>query len=313
MVLDKMDLALSEDLWFDDGNDDPSMNLATQVLLAEVARLVRLAPFPDSARKLLQLASDPDYRIDEIRQIVEQDPPLVTRVLRVVNSAAFHLVNKCTSISQAIVLLGSKTLSEIAITMSVLNMFWDESGVGSRVRQHSAVVGGIGNFLAFQRKFREPSVVTCGLLHDLGKLLMLQGAEQKYPHMVTSIGHQWDSIHIRERKVFGYDHAVLAGHMLRNWRIPEPIPIVVAWHHQIQRAISSETEIARLVCLVRVADGLACLLEGDRSPDDQALSHLAKDPASQYLGWTEDQFAENWSEFGVIRRQCIDALEEFGS
>jgi HD-like signal output (HDOD) protein len=80
------------------------------------------------------------------------------------------------------------------------------------------------------------------------------------------------------REIYGYDHGVLAAHVLRAWSIPAPIPDVIALHHQPKLAERANENVQKLVAIVRIADQLSYL---DAEDDTlQARDHVAESDIS---------------------------------
>jgi putative nucleotidyltransferase with HDIG domain len=292
-----MQFTLMEDLWFGEVKSDPAEEAAANSLVAHVAELHGLRPFPVSAQKLITLVRGANYTVGAVERIIESDPLLAARVMRVVNSAAYALRTRCKSVSHAVVLLGARALSDIATAMAVLDMFDGGREVADKLRSHSVAVGTVSRQLALQHSLPPDEVFTCGLLHDLGKLLILQaeedvgeGEQMAYEALLQCNGHA-ESTHLWERETYGYDHAVLAGHILRAWQIPNPVPVVVAKHHMPGQAFKLSENVSTMVSLVRLADRLTYALdEGSRS-DDELVEELGRSGDAAAINLDEKQLA----------------------
>jgi putative nucleotidyltransferase with HDIG domain len=311
-----MDFTLMEDLWFGEVKDDPAEKKAAESLVSQVAEIHGLRPFPVSAQQLMGLVRSPNYTIDAVEKVIETDPLLAARVMRVVNSAAYALRTRCTSISHAVVLLGAKTLSEIATAMAVLDMVDASSALMERLRYHSVAVGSIGRQLAIQMGKKPAEIFTCGLLHDLGKMLILQAEEGTktsqgdFPYSQLASDHaEADVLHIHERECFGYDHAVLAGHLIRLWQIPDPVPLVVAKHHQLGQAFQLGEETAVMTSLVCVANLLSYSLEDESTSPDEQIKEVAKSGAASFLNLTAEALEGMWTDLQSAHLESRSILQ----
>lgn len=293
-----MNFTLMEELWFGDLEDTAEQKAADSMVL-KVAEIHGLKPFPIGAEKLITATRDPNYSVENIERIIEGDPALATRVLRVVNSAAYAKRVDCRSVAHAVVLLGSRTLGEIATAIIVLDMFTDTTGHAARLLEHSVVVGSLARQLAMLKGLPSADLYTCGLLHDLGKLLLLQcSAPQEvkdYYGLLDDTQGEFDVAYLRERESVGYDHAVVAGHILRSWKIPEPVPMVVAWHHAPGLALKEGPNVARMVNLIRLADRLGHALSGENNGTEEVLDWVEKDGAANYLEIGPADVEEHWT------------------
>ena len=74
-------------------------------VIEAIRRVPLLSP---SASRLLELTADPEHDLGEVIDVVKCDATLTAHVLRVVNSAAFGLLNKVESIDRAVAYLGER-------------------------------------------------------------------------------------------------------------------------------------------------------------------------------------------------------------
>ncbi len=309
-----MGLAVLEKLWFGPLSADPAEQEAARSLAATVAEIQGLRPFSPAVQRLLATVQDEFYTVAEVTSIIEADTSLTARVMRMVNSAATGLRQRCKSIDHAIALLGANTISSMAAAMAILDMFSGKHGPAAVVSEHSAAVGSMCRILARACSIREQdALATAGILHDVGKLLLLQVSDslpiggEKDPYLALVGQHCGgpDELHAREREVFGFDHAVLAGHVLRAWQLPDPVPQIVAWHHQPERAFEEGGTIAKLVAVLRLADRTAYQLKDLPEPELDLIEELTEDPASKVLGLTDEQFASLWEDLHEASKTTV--------
>jgi len=300
----KISETILEELWFGEDDARAITAQAAASFAAVLADLEGLRPFSDVARRVLDHVADPNFEVGRLQGIVEQDPALATKVLRLANSAAFRPRERCATIKQAIMVLGSRTLSEVATSLSMMAMFADMSGIGRMVRDHCASTGALVRTLALHRANAEPSSYIEGLLHDFGKLLLIQAQPATYLRIHGNHLADADTIHLREREVLGYDHAVLGAHILRKWGLPDPISKVVAWHHQPARAFAAGGVVALHVALVRLAEKLDRLLRLDSLPSAEETDHLAATPECEYLGFRARDLEKIWDELRLVKQEA---------
>jgi hypothetical protein len=124
------------------------------------------------------------------------------------------------------------------------------------------------------------------LLHDLGKLMLLRGDDPEYYALLETTPSE--ALHLEERQRYGFDHALLAGHVLSAWKLSQPIPRVVGWHHQPGRAYPASGDVPKMVALVRLADHLVALPE-TVSVEEAALKMAEMPLELKVLGFSEDQ------------------------
>jgi putative nucleotidyltransferase with HDIG domain len=304
-----MQFSIAEDLWFGDATaDSQAEQAAGESMVARAARILDLRPLPVAAQRLMTITRNPDYRVSEIEKIILADPSLSARVMRIVNSAALGLRAHCTSVQHAIVILGGRALCDLAFSLVVFGLGQRSDGVPGRVTTHSSAVAVLARQLAMLLGRSAGELFTIGLFHDLGKLLELQLGNESYARLLDG-AREADTSHLREREALGYDHAVLAGHILRAWQIPEPLPTAVAWHHQPGRALAEGGTVAELVALTRVANRLAYLLEETERSDDELLAALLRDASAEYLGLRAGPLSAAWHD---LHAAAIASRQIFG-
>jgi putative nucleotidyltransferase with HDIG domain len=300
----KISETILEELWF--GEDDATATTAQAAasFAAVLADLEGLRPFSDVARRVLDCVADPDFEVGRLREIMEQDPALATKVLRLANSAAFRPREPCASIRQAIVVLGSRVVSELATSLSMMSMFSDLSGVGRMVRDHCAATGALVRALGLRRANAASNSYIVGLLHDFGKLLLFQAQPAIYLKIHGSTIADADTIHLHEREVLGYDHAVLGAHILKKWGLPDMVPKIVAWHHQPARAFAAGGEVALHVALVRLAEKIDRMLLVDSLPTAEETARLASTPECEYVGFHARDLEKMWEELRTVKQEA---------
>lgn len=286
-----------EELWFGDVDDSQDTAHAEASLAARLADVQGLKPFPVVAQRVLSLLNDPDFDVGQIAKLLEGDTALATKLLRVANSSLFSRGNKIASIDYAVVRLGGKTVMDMLLAVAAMGLFKDAWGAGLRIREHSVGVAVVARRLANLCGWSGGSqVFLAGLLHGVGKLLIMQSDEYDYAP------DGGVDVHLGERAALGYDHAVLGGHALRLWEVPEPLPIAVAWHHQLGRALTSGGDVALIVALLDVADSIEKCLAGAApfTPED-----LARRSGAEYLQLTAAALDAAWDSFREERSEAL--------
>jgi putative nucleotidyltransferase with HDIG domain len=304
------EFSLEEALWFGDFDDSAAEHDARESLAAAVGLARGLKPLPEAASRLLMLCRDDDPDEHEIVRVIEGDPAVATRVLHVVNSAAYALGTPCRTVAHALRMLGSRFVAELATGLMIQDMYGSRDALARALRDHGAVVGALARQVAEWLDRSPPeNAFMAGLLHDLGKMLLLQVEERDYRRLLGDHGDR-DEAHVPERRTFGFDHGLLGGHLLRAWNLPEPIPTVVAWHHQPARAFAEGRELGELMSILRFADLLAHELAArdagdDKEPAEDLAARLMDDESALYLGLSAKRIVEELPELDETYREAL--------
>ena len=299
--------AIDEELWFGAHDHAMAEDTAARSMAALVGRIIGAKPFPVTARRLADLTRQDVVRIEPVIQVLESDPGLSARLLRLVNSAGYALRQRCTSVRHAATLVGTDRLHQIATTAAVLDLFDSKGPVAAQIIEHSTVVGAFCRYLGAHLALPVDDLFTAGFLHDIGKLMLMETENEQYVELLAKCASRPDSIHHLERALYGFDHAVLAAHVLTAWNIPDPVPKIVAWHHEPSQAYKVSSMMAALVQTVRLADALVYVMQAD--PERENIKEVAQHEAASYLDISEPQLAAMWDELRVLynesREQCL--------
>jgi putative nucleotidyltransferase with HDIG domain len=291
--------AIREDLWF--GDDDPKRTIeeASRSLAAAAALVAGLKPFPIVAQRVMTLLANPDTPVVKVKKAIEQDPALTARLLRVANSALYSPAVACRTVEDAVMRLGSRTVSEIVASLATLGMFADAKlGYGATFRTHCVSVAAVARVLGTEWRYKGVDhVFLSGLMHDIGKLLAMQVGEIRYEALDPSALESPDQVHMHERAFAGYDHAVLGAHVLERWKLPDEISKVVALHHQPGRAFAAGGGVALGVALVRLADDIEFQIRKSRDLDEAYVETLIRDGAAEYTQFSREVLRAMWPKF----------------
>ncbi len=280
----------SDALSFLDITDELARREATKSLAAAVSRSHGVRAFPVAVQKLLRETADRSFKVQDVTETIESDSSLAVRILRVVNSPAYGLRMRCRKIQTAVTLLGPKRLTEIAVAAAALDWFDDDSPVVKAIFTHSTGTATLARALALRSGLAPDELYTCGLLHDFGKLMMMQSGDEHYFAILRDTAGQSDAAHLREMEAYGFDHAILGAIMLAGWNIPEPVPNVIGWHHQPERAFAKGGAVGKMVATLRWAERLAHEFETGVIINDEWLAEMAADPSAAHLGLVPGEF-----------------------
>lgn len=289
------------DFWFDDEGAHAAEE-ASYSLAAKLAEVDGLKTFPVVARQVLGILSRPEFKMSEVTMALEADPSLAAGVLRMANSAFFSRSKPVGSISQALVRLGGKTVREVVASVATMDLFPDSDGMGKRIRDHCAAVAALSQRLAaFFAPQDVEGLFLCGLMHDVGKMLLIESGECDYsPEMLAP-----DGSHKEERDMLGYDHATLGAHVLDAWKLPAPIPKIVAWHHRPKKAYD-DPQVRSKVALLRVSDQLDHLMSRGTADLETISSYLDRKPDAAEIGIEAHKLHEIWDELAEVRSDALD-------
>ena len=235
---------------------------------AVIVDLIRQAPeLPSAVLELSRALRDPDAQIQSVVELVNTDPVLSAKILRVTNSAAFG-VQKVTSLQQAIVLLGFQNIWILVhqlMTSHVLQPFAriDREEMAGLWR-HAAAVAVCAKRILLSAGYAThdigATVITCALMHDVGKFL-LRGLQpiRKESEDLPGEGEAILPTVLDEEERYGINHCRLGYLLSTYWKLPEQVCTSIGYHHHA--SFDNWTEIPRhvlqIVAMVALSDSVA--------------------------------------------------------
>jgi len=245
----------------------------TQTILDHLQKAENLPSLPTVAMEILKLTRDPDSTVDDLAEVIRNDPALSAKILKMVNSSMFGISRQVTSITQAVSLLGMRTVKVLSLSFSVMDLTKSNEDEGTSFDydtfwRHSLTSAVAGRLLAEQTKkaLKEEAFVG-GLLSDLGMIAACRCAPDLYNPVLkkwSELG-RWDvSV---EHELFGLTHARMTSELLSHWGLPDTLCAAIGTHHG--EGVDEIDDSARdLSNLIRGAAQIAALFCGD-VPSDQ--------------------------------------------
>jgi putative nucleotidyltransferase with HDIG domain len=217
-----------------------------------------LPPAPTVAVQLLGLFSDPDRDIDRIVELIAHDPSLTTETLHRCNDGCLTGSAPAEDMFEAVTRLGLYEIYSIVVGLMASRTMtqvraeyrWD----ANRLWQHTVLTAVISSALAKRVQVAEATAFTAGLLHDIGKLVLVSMEGIVYADMVRTAGFFGPSLAATETACFGFTHAALGARLLARWGLPDGLRLAVELHHQ---SPATASEHLRLAAVVNFANSLA--------------------------------------------------------
>lgn len=231
-----------------------------------VSGLKDLPAVPLVVSELLASFDDPDVELDELAAQIANDQALAAKTLRLANSSFYGLQAKVRTISQAISVLGFDSVRALVVGAGVIGGFG--SGRGSdfdfeEFWRHSIATALCARALARRGSSPPELAFVAGLLHDLGRLVLVTRFEQAYAEALAERARRDCALLDAERAVLGIDHAQVGRAIGQHWRIPEAICRAIANHHQ-----PMQQDFGKLPAVVHVANVIAHGLDLQGDADD---------------------------------------------
>ncbi len=237
------------------------------VALDEVLRRIHNLPsLPAVVMELLANLDQEDVNIDTLTQQIAQDQALTAKTLRLANSSFYGMAHQITTIQEAIAILGFRTVRGLATTAALIGTFAAGKHTSFNAApfwRHAIATAVCARALAVHLNHNPEQAYTAGLLHDIGRLVLVTQFQPNYEATMTHRAQHDCSLLEAEHAVLGMDHAAVGHALTRHWKFPEAMQQAVACHHA-----SPVQSMPPLSLVILAADAIAHALDLSMDEDD---------------------------------------------
>ncbi|MCK5515951.1 MAG: HDOD domain-containing protein [Desulfobulbaceae bacterium] len=252
----------------------------------------RMPSLSTTLGKVMEICSRTDASPNELNKVISLDPVLTGQVLKLINSAYYSLVNKVTSLTRAITMLGMNTVKNIALSTAIIRTvsgakksralptakFWAHS-IGTGVS--AKLLGESKGFSPMERE----ELFLAGLLHDLGKVPF----GDEYSRVLNIAKREQMPLITVERHLLGIDHEEVGLMIAEKWKLNTVITKCISSHHDVD---TLEGELGQQVALISLGNIYANILDhgyaGDPFPAEDDIEVLL-----HFVGL-------DWQDFSLI-------------
>ncbi len=215
---------------------------------------------PHVAIKVSQLVNDERSTMHDFEEIIKLDPVLVTRLLRLVNSPYFGLVQKVESITKAVVFCGMKQLRNLVAVEALRQMFHggDEQFSREKLWLHSATVAILAEMIAKRIfGFAAEDIFLAGIVHDIGLVAEDQVAGEALRKAAKAVQQGKGELIQCEQEAIGTDHCEVGVTLARDWKLPDEVLKAIKYHHDSSRKFPLQS----ITSIIQLAEFMAAKMQ----------------------------------------------------
>ncbi|MGC8783556.1 MAG: HDOD domain-containing protein [Armatimonadota bacterium] len=227
--------------------------------LQQLVQTIRDLPaLPEVVVRVMRITEDPRSDAQSIAKVIATDQAMAARVLKLANSAFYGLPRRVGTLSEAVVILGFRTIKNLAIAASTFELlnreiagYWLQRG---ELWRHSLACAIGAQLIA--RKVHLPVVeeaFVAGLLHDIGKVAINLFVREQFDQIMERALQDRIPFVEAEQAVLGFNHAMAGGLIAEKWNLPPSLVSVIKYHHQPSGAPDKEL----MISVVHLADILS--------------------------------------------------------
>ncbi|HUN84094.1 MAG TPA: response regulator [Terracidiphilus sp.] len=212
--------------------------LLNPALKSVVTRMRSIPSLPSLFNELTAALRSENTSLSQIESIIAKDPAMAAKTLQLANSAFIGARGQVSSLLQAVSLIGTETIRALALSVQVflqidhnptaaleLPPLWDHSVDVALLARHIAR-------LQSQSEAMEEQCFTVGLLHDVGKAVLLSELPREYRYIVDHREKEPGALLALEAQFLGCTHAQIGAYLMSIWGLPAPLVVAVALHHR---------------------------------------------------------------------------------
>ena len=188
-----------------------------------VASVQHLPLFSGTAVQLIRSVDQEEITAGELSRLISTDAALSAHLLRIVNSPYYGLARRIGTVSDALTVLGFNLVRR-TVTAAVLQRplfaYLHDTEIARAFWRHELICAALARHLALRRGFDGEFAYMAGLLHDVGRLVMLVQFPDQADLLLTRRSDDDDTGIDVERRMFGFDHAQVGGALLELWGLP---------------------------------------------------------------------------------------------
>jgi putative nucleotidyltransferase with HDIG domain len=217
------------------------------------SQLRQLESLPPVVLKVIEVAGSDTTNRGELTRLIESDQALAAKVLKVSNSAWMGSPGRISSLDRAMAMLGFDMVRNIALSVLVSHLFFNDHSDSGEVRArdlwyHSLACAVAAENLASRLDHPEKTAAfVAGLLHDLGKVVLLRWNSELYQQLARVAQAKHVSLRVIEQETLGIDHAEVAQILLEDWGFPQDLVGPVRDHHQLEARSSNGISLTSVI------------------------------------------------------------------
>jgi putative nucleotidyltransferase with HDIG domain len=258
------------------------LSTATAESILSVVGSRSIPLMPGAAQKAFQLSTDPKAEARDFVEVIESDEGLAARIIKIANSVFFERGTQAKTIDQAVTVIGINELRSLLSATTLSEIFPSNHPLRAQFWANDVAVGLIARRIAERSLPAKKEVAfLAGLMHDVGKLLLIQRATEQYGKAVALVEQEGRPFHEAEGELFAFDHTEVGQLIGERWNFTPDLIDVIRHHHEpIADATAGELTLPQVI---QLADLLAHALGLGHTPKFIRLKNKSLEQVDQIL------------------------------
>ncbi|EGB15762.1 response regulator receiver modulated metal dependent phosphohydrolase [Pseudodesulfovibrio mercurii] len=273
-------------------------------MLRLVTEIDALPVIPRIFQEIRDELAGPEPSIDRIADSITQDVGLMAKILKLVNSPFFGLPTHIDSMHKAITMLGLETIKALILSTHLFTSYDGQALSGLNLNmlwEHCFRVANIARLIAECDRRDKQTIVNCrmaGLLHDVGKLILINYFPEMYGRVLSSVRDLGGPVCRVERQVFGTSHAEMGAYLMGLWGMSDEVVHAIGYHHDHR---PSDGYIPNVITAANAIDHHCVVFHKDYS-----RIRIRKDMAPELF---EEKRLHEWLDYVADHWRDIEAFD----
>lgn len=285
-----------------------------------VKNIVDLPTLPQVITTLMTMLDDPDSSVRDINNVMGKDQTLVAKMLKLVNSAFYAIPKRVNSVSQAIAILGFKTVKSIVLSASIIGMFdGDDDFFNYQEFWINALgVGSLSRFIILRLSddplsgcfsLHPDTGFVTGLLAGIGKVVLEQYCHDDFAQVIERAKAEKLTFPEAEKDVINTSYASIGYWLARRWNLSEEVQIPIKFQDSIDvcpqehRSMAAVLSLAKYFCRLRHYGQSGDFDDPPKAPKQAAVAlSLSKDTLPMLTSGLTEEFAKADAFLSVLRK-----------
>ena len=207
---------------------------------------------PGVVMHALEVMQDSKSDAETVQEVINRDPAISAKILRVANSAFFGFARRVSTIADAVSILGFANVQGLIIGVGAFDAFRTERLKLGKFWRHSITTATAARWLAQRLRGGAEEAFTAGILHDIGKLIFAVQAGAGYQHVLDLEREAGVSALEAERTLLEFTHPEVGEAVAQRWNLPPRYVAAIAHHHD-PAAGGDESKFCALIGLANLA------------------------------------------------------------
>ena len=253
---------------------------------------LKIPVLPDVVGKVIALINHPNADANMLARLIHKDQALAGYVLRVSNSPVYAGSRQIETLRQAIARIGAKTLGKIALSVTMQGKIFKAEGYEREIKdiwRQTLTAGAYAQEIGHLINETSESLYLCGLLHTVGKPVILQALDDLKKEF------QMDLSHYAGLTLMEEFHRTVGVKVAQQWRLPEAVEEACAYYHDPENAPTHRKEVR----VTHLAHQIASFI--DENPDAETIKEIAMNPSVQALRIDEQKLTRLFGKLDRVR------------